>query len=359
MRSLAIPSQIKAIPHLLVKWHQSSRVLHPWRQAYQTSGDPYVIWVAEVMLQQTTIAAVRPKYTAFIHRLPHLAALAAATAAEVRTLTAGLGYYRRFRWMHEAAQELVAQQRSLPSSYAELKNIKGIGPYTAAAIASICFNEPVPCIDGNVKRVMARVFAISKPTSHPVFDGPLTSAAIELIPDQSPGLFNEGLMELGQRICTPRSPQCWQCPIANQCLALQNNVIAQCPTPRRHPPPAPLYLKIEIIHSGARVLLQPRPSHFPILKNTVGFPTTILTAHEYAQLAQTSPDQRYLGRLNHAITKYRIKAMVCGRNAPQPPEPLQSLHSTQQWWDRSHVQAQLISSLDHKAWETFQQCAHT
>lgn len=356
MRSLAIPSQISTFPHLLVKWHQSSRIPHPWRTAYQSSGDPYVIWVAEVMLQQTTITAVRPKYIAFIHQLPTVGALAAATDHQVRTLTAGLGYYRRFHWMHEAAQKLAAQRRGLPSSYAELKAIKGIGPYTAAAIASICFNEPVPCLDGNVKRVMARVFAIQKPTSDPVFDQPLTRALTELIPHQSTGLFNEGLMELGQRICTPRSPQCWQCPIASQCLALQNNITGLCPTPRRQPPLAPLYLKIEIIASGTRVLLESRPPDFPVLKNTIGFPTTILTAAEYKHLIKPLPDQPCLGKLNHAITKYRIKAVVCGSSSQHPHHHLKT---TQQWWDESLVYDQLISSLDHKAWHTFQQYAHT
>ena len=353
MDSLSSQPSAQGLSHTLVDWHRSSRIAHPWRVAFRQSGDPYVIWVAEVMLQQTTIAAVSPKYRTFIQTLPNLEALAAAPESRVLSLTAGLGYYQRFRWMHEVARQLIkTQQYSLPTNYGSLLKLKGIGTYTAAAIASICFNESVPCIDGNVKRVISRIFDLRLPPHHQFFTQELFDELKPIIHRQAPGMFNEALMELGQRICTSQSPRCTQCPITTKCLAFQRNSIPWCPTKVTSSPKIPLNLTVKLICHPPKILLSTRSHNFPVLKNSVGFPLQI-TTHNHSKPNLVASHQNFIGEFKHAITKFRINVLVYHQTIATIPIDGHQHNHSHQWCDYDQVESQLISSLDRKAWQLF------
>jgi A/G-specific adenine glycosylase len=188
----------------------------PWRR----SRDPYAIWVSEIMLQQTRVAAVVPYFERWMARFPSIAALAAAPLDDVLAAWAGLGYYSRARNLHRCAREIVERHGgALPASAADLRALPGIGRYTAGAIASIAFGHPEPLVDGNVARVLARVYAIDDDVKSPTAGRTLWHLAGQMVPASAPGDFNQGLMELGATVCTPLSPACLVCPLATLCLA--------------------------------------------------------------------------------------------------------------------------------------------
>lgn len=219
----------KAQAALLAWFAENARDL-PWR----TARTPYRIWVAEVMLQQTQVATAADYYPRFLERFPTIDALAGATQGEVLKLWEGLGYYRRARALHRAAQLVVAEHGGeLPADIDALEALPGIGPYTAGAIASLAFGLPTPAVDGNVRRVMARVLALAEPSP-----AQLRDAVAVWIPQDAPGAFNEGLIELGATICTPHSPQCLLCPWRELCQgrAAGDPTAFPAPKPRKSIP---------------------------------------------------------------------------------------------------------------------------
>jgi A/G-specific adenine glycosylase len=188
----------------------------PWRR----SRDPYAIWVSEIMLQQTRVAAVVPYYERWMARFPTVTALAEAPLDDVLAAWAGLGYYSRARNLHRGAREVVTRHGgALPASAAALRALPGIGPYTAGAIASIAFAQPEPLVDGNVARVLARLYAIDIDIKSSAASSTLWRLAAELVPGDAPGDFNQGLMELGATVCTPLGPTCLLCPLTALCRA--------------------------------------------------------------------------------------------------------------------------------------------
>ncbi len=200
---------------LLAWYHRNKRTL-PWRE----SQNPYHIWVSEIILQQTRVAQGLPYYQRFIEAFPNVQALAKAPQQNVLRLWQGLGYYSRARNMHACAQQVVKQYGGqFPSAYPELLHLKGIGPYTAAAIASIAFNQPHAVVDGNVFRVLARVYGIDTNIAGPEGKKLFTAKANELIDEKQPGDFNQAMMELGATCCTPQNPQCTVCPLEKFCHA--------------------------------------------------------------------------------------------------------------------------------------------
>jgi A/G-specific adenine glycosylase len=211
------PEACARIRRQLVAWYENSRRDLPWRR----SRDPYAIWVSEIMLQQTRVAVVIERYQAFMTRFPTLVSLALATEQEVLALWSGLGYYRRARMLHKAAQ-FVAEHRegNLPATSVELRVLPGIGVYTAAAIASIAHGEAVPVVDGNVERVLCRLQgweAVGR-SGAAAMRQRLDAVAAQLLDPRRPGDFNQAMMELGATICTPRNPQCLVCPLSPDCL---------------------------------------------------------------------------------------------------------------------------------------------
>lgn len=200
----------------LLAWYEQNRRVLPWRE----TNDPYRIWVSETMLQQTRVDTVIPYYERFLERLPDVRALAQVTEDELLKLWEGLGYYRRARNLQKAARVLVEKQSGqLPTSATGWRELPGIGPYTAAAIASIAFGEAVAVLDGNVKRVLARLFALQQPIDKPAVEKTLWQKASELLDPQHPGEHNQAMMELGALICLPKQPRCSECPVADHCEA--------------------------------------------------------------------------------------------------------------------------------------------
>ena len=199
----------------LLSWFRLNARDLPWRR----TRDPYCIWVSEVMLQQTRVATVVDRYTEFIQRFPSLVSLALAKEDEILALWSGLGYYRRARMLHSAAQLLVNEHGgSLPRSSLELRRLPGVGDYTAAAIASIAYGEAVAVIDGNVERVLMRLLGkAATTTSRGRLAARLKEAASELLDPQAPGIFNQAMMELGAMVCLPQIPLCGECPVYDFC----------------------------------------------------------------------------------------------------------------------------------------------
>lgn len=216
MQKLRTSAAIKNFRRALLAWYRKNRRDLPWRR----TQDPYRIWVSEIMLQQTVVAAAIPFYERFLAAFPNVATLAAASETEVLARWAGLGYYRRAKLLHQGAKVLQGEcQGRLPGTAEALIKIPGIGPYTAGAIASIAFGEAAPLVDGNVIRVFARLFAL---TGH-AKSGPLKKTvwerAASLLDPKHPGDFNQALMELGATVCRPVLPSCERCPVADFCGA--------------------------------------------------------------------------------------------------------------------------------------------
>jgi A/G-specific adenine glycosylase len=209
--------KIVRVRERLLEWYERSRRDLPWRR----SRDPYAIWVSEIMLQQTRVAVVVERYQAFMARFPTLLSLACAPEQDVLATWSGLGYYRRARMLHKAAQFVANHsQGKLPQTAAELRLLPGIGAYTAAAVASIAHGERVAVVDGNVERVLCRMEgwkAVSRAKSGPQTRRRIEVLAAELVCPERPGDSNQALMELGATLCTPRNPQCLVCPVADDC----------------------------------------------------------------------------------------------------------------------------------------------
>lgn len=208
--------QSKDLSSRLLSWYAEHQRDLPWRR----TRDPYPVWVAEVMLQQTPVATVIPYYERFLARFPSVEALATASLDEVLRLWEGLGYYARARRLHEAARQVVAElDGRLPKTFDGLLSLPGIGRYTAGAIASIAGGQDVPAPDGNVRRVLSRVFAIEEDVTRGAGQRRLWQLAASLLPPGRAGDFNQALMDLGATVCTPRTPSCHLCPLAEDCQA--------------------------------------------------------------------------------------------------------------------------------------------
>ncbi|MGD8439247.1 MAG: A/G-specific adenine glycosylase [Holophagae bacterium] len=247
----------------LLTWFRANARALPWRTAPR---DPYRTLVSELMLQQTQVDRVVPRFEAFIGRFPTLEALADAPETAVLEAWSGLGYYRRARLLHRLAREVAATGGELPRTARELEQLPGVGPYTAAAMASMVFGERVPLMDGNVARVGARVLALADDPRRRRGRQAVIAWVSGLISSAPPGEINEALMELGARVCTPTAPRCDACPLADDCRALDASGPEAYPSPRRSRPPLELcWIAVIAEDSDGRWLLR-RVSDGPILR---------------------------------------------------------------------------------------------
>lgn len=213
------PLQVERLRMALLQWYEANRRDLPWRR----TTDPYAIWVSEIMLQQTRVAVVIERYKAFLTRFPDVITLATAEEQEVLALWSGLGYYRRARMLHKAAQSVAAKFNGrLPTSAEELLSLPGIGSYTAAAVASIAYGERIAVVDGNVERVLSRLEGWHTSSREEAGDlrRKVETLANQLVDPAHPGDFNQAVMELGATVCLPRNPQCLVCPLATECVTL-------------------------------------------------------------------------------------------------------------------------------------------
>lgn len=271
------------IGNKLVKWYENNKRDLPWRH----TNDPFKIWLSEVILQQTRIEQGIPYYYKFIDQYSDVTALANAHQDELLKLWEGLGYYSRARNLHKAAQQIVTQHGGkIPSDYDELIKIAGIGPYTASAIASIAFNRPHAVIDGNVQRVISRLFCIDEPINSQQGKKLLNELAEMLLLKSNSGAYNQAIMELGATICKPQNPNCERCPLIAHCMAFERKAQHQYPKKEKKRKVRRRYFSYFVILTNNCVLLRKRSQGDiwmglwePVLlehKNESGFETDIV-----------------------------------------------------------------------------------
>jgi A/G-specific adenine glycosylase len=314
----------------LLEWYRAHRRDLPWRRC----ADPWAIWVSEVMLQQTRVDCAIPYFERFLDRFPTPAALAAAPLEEALALWSGLGYYRRLRLLHRAAGQVAGSGGEVPSDVASLRQLPGVGDYTAAAIASIAFGQPVAVLDGNVERVLCRWLGVSEDPRRAPVRGLLRRAAGDLLVAGAAGDSNQALMELGALVCTVRLPRCGECPLAPACRARASGDPDALPLRRRRPAQRQVALVAAWVERGGRLLLFRRPDDDPLLAGTWELPwapvegggelaamaaadrgdrpvaPTALAQRLQARYGVTFALGEELGRLRHSITVRRLEVVL-------------------------------------------------
>lgn len=252
----------------LLQWYDAERRHLPWR----ATRDPYRIWVSEIMLQQTRVQTVIPYYESFLARFPSVEDLAAAPLDEVLALWSGLGYYRRARQLYQAAQR-VAAAGGFPATSRDLQALPGIGPYTAAAVASMAFGESVPVLDGNVERILCRRLGFDGDPKRSAGRQRLLAAAARLLDPRRPGDSNQALMEVGATICRPQGPDCPACPLRQDCRARLAGDPERYPLPRRRRAVEKVEWVIAVARYRGRVLLFRRPEESRLMAGMWELPT--------------------------------------------------------------------------------------
>ncbi|MBR8836029.1 MAG: A/G-specific adenine glycosylase [Stigonema ocellatum SAG 48.90 = DSM 106950] len=319
------------------------------------------------MSQQTTLAVVIPKFSDFVKHIPTVYDLAAGDEEKLRQLWSGLGYYARARNLKKGAQFIVEQRDGhFPQSYREWLEIPGCGPYTAAVIASISFNEKVACVDGNVVRVVSRLLALSKDVWSSSGQSAIRAYVDGMIPDERPGDFNQAMMELGATICRKTKPLCHLCPLQQQCLAFAGNCIESCPPkkPRRDTVDVELYALVVWRTTTDAIAIVDRTKGF--LSNTVGFPLlgeieasevkTVLKSLQQLQVFELP------SKFSHVITHHRISVSllvvqeVYDLSMTNAIAPWSTLGFSQpfHWIASSVIASKLSTSLDNKVFKLFQ-----
>ena len=214
------------VSHRLGKWYEINKRILPWREHL----NPYYIWLSEIILQQTRVSQGMSYYLKFIKKFPSIESLASASIEEVLVQWQGLGYYTRARNLHKAAKILIEKYKGkFPEEYDSIRELPGVGDYTAAAIASLAFNKPYPAIDGNVYRVLARFFGIYSPVNQAKSKPDFYKVAKELLDTKNPGRHNQAMIELGALICLPKNAKCIECPISEACYAFQKRTVNELP----------------------------------------------------------------------------------------------------------------------------------
>jgi A/G-specific adenine glycosylase len=310
--SLVIPSAAA-----LLRWYDRHRRVLPWRAGPGVAPDPYRVWLSEIMLQQTTVAAVIPYYERFVSRFPSVESLAAAPAERVMAAWAGLGYYARARNLHACAKAVAASGGAFPATLEGLRALPGIGEYTAAAVGAIAFGLPVVPVDGNVERVVSRLFAIDVPL--PAGKLPIRAHAARLMDDAAararPSDFAQALFDLGAGTCTVTAPNCMLCPWSEGCAARALGIAAELP--RRAPKPSrPIRYGVHfwLTDADGRVLLRRRPES-GLLGGTTELPGTVWRAAPWSEAealaaAPMPAEWRSAGEVRHGLTHFELRIGV-------------------------------------------------
>ena len=291
-RRTRLPDSVTDVKEKLLDWFGKIARDLPWRR----NRTPYRVLIAEVMLQQTQVATVVPYFERWLGRFPTLQALADAPLDDVLKAWEGLGYYRRARFLHEAAKKVHRDYGgNLPKSYDELLTLPGIGTYSAAAVASLAFGEDVLAVDGNVKRVASRLFTLPQPTEKAVKE-----ALLPHLPKGQAGAFNEALMELGALVCTPRTPRCDACPVSGHCKAFRTGRVAEFPPPKpkKKVPHVRRYALIKV--DNGRLWLKQRGKD-EMLGGLWGFPLL-------EEASEEAGEGERLEHVTHAYTHFKVTA---------------------------------------------------
>jgi A/G-specific adenine glycosylase len=297
-------SDYSAIRTSVLRWYDQSRRILPWRAVPGHKPDPYQVWLSEVMLQQTTVQAVKPYFEKFLAIWPTVYDLANADREDVMREWAGLGYYSRARNLHKCAQQIVDDCNGVfPSDIKSLKSLSGIGDYTAAAIRSIAFDQPATVIDGNVERVVSRLYQIEKPL--PISKPDIRVIAEKLFEGKNthrPSCFAQGMMDIGATICTPKSPQCSLCPLSKMCMAYEHTNDPSIYPKKQKKKPIPQKHAVAYIYlKDNKVGIEVRPEK-GMLGGMTGFPTS-----EWMDISEDLPhavDHKFF--IKHVFTHFSL-----------------------------------------------------
>lgn len=280
----------------LLDWYDRNRRELPWRN----TSDPYLIWLSEVILQQTRIDQGMAYFQRFAERYPRVQDLAQAPEDEVLKMWQGLGYYSRARNMHRSAKTIASEYNGVfPTTYKEIRKLKGIGPYTAAAIASIAFNQPYPVMDGNVMRVISRLYAVKEAVNTTPGKKVIERILKKILPPKHPGKFNQAMMEFGALQCTPKNPGCSTCILQDHCMALRKNMVGQLPVKVKKRPPQQRYFHYLFIRqkkgSMIKVYFKKRTGkgiwqglyEFPVIEtDTTLLPDEVIKSNDWNKMFQ-------------------------------------------------------------------------
>ena len=326
------PAVIQKFQQELLAWYDSHARNLPWRQ----TSDPYPIWVSEIMLQQTRVNAVLDYYARFLTLFPTVNALARAEEPAVLAAWSGLGYYRRAKLMHKAAKVVVQEHQGvLPRTAEQLRELPGIGEYTSSAIASIAFGEPVAVVDGNVERVLLRIFPGHE--QPPAKANWFRARAATLLDPQRPGDFNQSMMELGAMICLPQRPLCLQCPVQPFCATRGEH---QAPPAKKMRNRNIAYALLRRNRSGSsQVLLQQRPSSASLMPGMWELPEVTMSDGDHDRVEIT---------LRHAITVTNYQVQVLRFSEREATLRFPSGESPRQWTKSSELSTLPLTGLARK-----------
>jgi A/G-specific adenine glycosylase len=304
--------EVQSFRKSLLGWYLAHKRDLPWRN----TKDPYRIWVSEVMLQQTQVATVVPYYYRFLEHFQDLESLAHADSQKVLKLWEGLGYYARARNLHRAAQRVLKEHGGLiPGRWAEFRSLPGVGDYIAAAVLSIAFGQPYPVVDGNVKRVLARLLVLKDPVNNASSTKKFREAADRLLEQAKPGAFNQAMMELGAVVCKPQQPLCDRCPVQKMCRAHQSARVQSYPVKVKKQPTPEYQIAVGVVFKNGRVLITRRKSsgllgglwEFPGGKIQKGErPEAACTREIKEEVNLTVRVKSHLSRVKHAYTHFKI-----------------------------------------------------
>jgi A/G-specific adenine glycosylase len=341
------PSALASVRRRLLDWYARHRRELPWRR----NADPYRVWVSEVMLQQTTVKTVLPYYEAFLERFPDVQALGAASEEQVLARWSGLGYYHRARNLHRGARHVATHHAGrFPRSLEAALAVPGVGLYTASAVLSIAYDLPLPVVDGNVRRVLARLLVLRGPQWKK--DGPYYNQAQALLDPKAPGDWNQAVMELGATVCTPRKPTCPVCPLRSSCGAHRQGLTESLPEGRARRAPVEVTVAMAVVERDGRYLLV-RREEGPLMGRMWEIPQTSLDSKGRADLARELRARHglevtagaLLTRARHAITFRRIEVEAYrARLRSEPPKDNERFR----WVSAAELRALPVSSMTQK-----------
>lgn len=296
----------------LIQWYLTNQRDLPWRR----SNNPYHIWVSEVMLQQTQVNTVLNYYRPFLKTFPNIQKLAQADLQDVLKVWEGMGYYARARNLHRAAKEVATNYSGkVPNTWEAFHSLPGVGDYIAAAVLSIAFDQPYPVVDGNVKRVLARLHKMGAPVNHSNSFPLFKDAAGKLLAAKQPGIFNQAMMELGALICKPQNPLCDACPLDHLCLAFKSHQVSEYPKRQKSRSTPQYHIAVGVVFKGNRVLITRRKAD-GLLGGLWEFPGGKIQPGESAEAACIREIREevnlkvriesHLTRVKHAYTHFKI-----------------------------------------------------